>query len=85
MENQSILSDQELKVDGVIYRELKTLNHVVTPGVAHACLFCRPNSHPFNDRTLDLPVKVGRSDARAGATQTNAIFDSKVSLEVRSW
>ena len=32
----------------------------ITPGVAHACLICRPNSHPFNDRTLtlDQPVKV---------------------------
>jgi len=52
----------------------------ITPGVAHACLICRPNSHPFNDRTLtlDQPVKVGRSVARARATQTNAIFDCKV-------
>jgi len=52
----------------------------ITPGVAHACLICRPNSHPFNDRTLtlDQSVKVGRSVARAGATQTNAIFDCKV-------
>ena len=29
MENQSILSDQELKVDDVIYRELRSLNSVV--------------------------------------------------------
>jgi len=52
----------------------------ITPGVAHACLICRPNSHPFNDRTLtlDQAVKVGRSVARARATQTNAIFDCKV-------
>lgn len=52
----------------------------MTPGVAHACLICRPNSHPFNDRTLTLdnPVKVGRSVARARATQSNAIFDCKV-------
>ncbi len=49
-------------------------------GVARACLLCRPNSHPFNDRTLalDQPVKVGRSVARARATQNNAIFDCKV-------
>ena len=49
-------------------------------GVARACLNCRPNSHPFNDRTLNLDqaVKVGRSVARARATQTNAIFDCKV-------
>ena len=53
---------------------------ISTPGVAHACLICRPNSHPFNDRTLtlDQAVKVGRSVARARATQTNAIFDCKV-------
>jgi len=52
----------------------------ITPGVAHACLICRPNSHPFNDRTLtlDQAVGVGRSVARARATQTNAIFDCKV-------
>nr|XP_022910384.1 sarcolemmal membrane-associated protein [Onthophagus taurus] len=47
---------------------------------AKAVLICRPNSHPFQDRTLclDQPVKVGRSVARAKATQTNAIFDCKV-------
>ena len=68
--HHSILSDHQLEVDGVIYRELKTLNRVVTPGVAEARLICRPNLHQFNDRnlTLDQPVKVGRSDARAGAT-----------------
>ena len=40
----------------------------------------RPNSHPFNDRTLvlDQEVKVGRSVARAKPTITNAIFDCKV-------
>ena len=49
-------------------------------GVARACLICRPNSHPFNDRNLalDQAVKVGRSVARARATSTNAIFDCKV-------
>jgi len=43
-------------------------------------LLCRPNSHPFNDRTLvlDQEVKVGRSVARAKPTITNAIFDCKV-------
>lgn len=47
---------------------------------AKAVLICRPNSHPFQGRTLtlDQPVKVGRSVARARATATNAIFDCKV-------
>ncbi|GJQ72368.1 hypothetical protein Trydic_g3451 [Trypoxylus dichotomus] len=47
---------------------------------AKALLICRPNSHPFQERTLclDQPVKVGRSLARAKATPTNAIFDCKV-------
>lgn len=47
---------------------------------AKAILTCRPNSHPFQERilTLDQPVKVGRSVARARATATNAIFDCKV-------
>merc|ERR1719323_2463012 len=43
-------------------------------------LHCRPNSHPFNDRTLSLEqaVKIGRSVARARATPGNTIFDCKV-------
>lgn len=47
---------------------------------AKAILVCRPNSHPFQDRTLclDQPVKVGRSVARTKATPTNATFDCKV-------
>uniref|UniRef100_A0A1B6KR47 Sarcolemmal membrane-associated protein n=1 Tax=Graphocephala atropunctata TaxID=36148 RepID=A0A1B6KR47_9HEMI len=45
-----------------------------------AVLICRPNSHPFVDRTLSLeqPVKIGRSVARARAAQSNGIFDCKV-------
>ena len=45
-----------------------------------AVLACRPNSHPFQDRTLmlDQAVKVGRSVARARPSPTNAIFDCKV-------
>jgi len=48
--------------------------------VPKATLLCRPNSHPFQDRTLilDQPVKVGRSVARARPVQNNAIFDCKV-------
>lgn len=47
---------------------------------AKAVLICRPNSHPFQERTLclDQPVKVGRSVARARAAPNNAIFDCKV-------
>lgn len=47
---------------------------------AKAILVCRPNSHPFQDRTLclDQQVKVGRSVARTKATPTNATFDCKV-------
>lgn len=47
---------------------------------AKAVLICRPNSHPFQERTLSLEtsVKVGRSVARARASPTNAIFDCKV-------
>ncbi|XP_018326273.1 sarcolemmal membrane-associated protein isoform X1 [Agrilus planipennis] len=47
---------------------------------AKAVLISRPNSHPFQERTLalDQPVKIGRSVARARATSTNAIFDCKV-------
>uniref|UniRef100_V5G949 Sarcolemmal membrane-associated protein n=1 Tax=Anoplophora glabripennis TaxID=217634 RepID=V5G949_ANOGL len=48
--------------------------------MAKAILICRPNSHHFQERTLtlDQPVKVGRSVARAKPTSTNAIFDCKV-------
>ncbi|KAG7197144.1 hypothetical protein KM043_007230 [Ampulex compressa] len=43
-------------------------------------LICRENSDPFQERTLSLdqPVKIGRSVARARATPSNAIFDCKV-------
>lgn len=47
---------------------------------AKAIFICRPNSHEFQERTLtlDQPIKVGRSVARAKPTSTNAIFDCKV-------
>ncbi|XP_019876248.1 sarcolemmal membrane-associated protein [Aethina tumida] len=47
---------------------------------AKAVLICRQNSHHFNERTLtlDQPVKIGRSVARAKAASNNAIFDCKV-------
>ncbi|XP_046681868.1 sarcolemmal membrane-associated protein isoform X2 [Homalodisca vitripennis] len=59
-------------------------NHVdltnFTSMAGKAVLICRPNSHPFVDRTLSLeqPVKIGRSVARARAAQSNGIFDCKV-------
>ncbi|CAF1039519.1 unnamed protein product [Didymodactylos carnosus] len=42
--------------------------------------YCRPNSHPFQERRIPLtePVKVGRAVARLKALQNNAIFDCKV-------
>ncbi|XP_021916457.1 sarcolemmal membrane-associated protein-like isoform X3 [Zootermopsis nevadensis] len=51
-----------------------------TKMAAKAVLICRPNSHPFQERslTLDQPVKIGRSVARARAAPNNAIFDCKV-------
>lgn len=59
-----------------------TANTVVpsTEMSARAILTCRPNSHPFQERTLilDTPVKVGRSVARARPASNNAIFDCKV-------
>lgn len=47
---------------------------------AKAVLLCRPNSHPFQERTLilDQPVKVGRSVARTRPAPNNGIFDCKV-------
>lgn len=47
---------------------------------AKGVLICRDNSHPFQERTLtlDQPVKIGRSVARARAAPNNAIFDCKV-------
>ncbi|KAK8745334.1 hypothetical protein OTU49_000135 [Cherax quadricarinatus] len=48
--------------------------------MARAILQCRPNSHPFPERTLvlDQSVKIGRSVARARPATSNAIFDCKV-------
>lgn len=47
---------------------------------AKGVLICRASSHHFQDRTftLELPVKIGRSVARARAAASNAIFDCKV-------
>lgn len=57
-----------------------TLTREDTSLIPKATLLCRPNSHPFQDRVLQLdqPVKVGRSVARARPINNNAIFDCKV-------
>uniref|UniRef100_A0A336LQL4 MICOS complex subunit n=1 Tax=Culicoides sonorensis TaxID=179676 RepID=A0A336LQL4_CULSO len=53
-----------------------------SPQAARAVLVCRPNSHPFQNRTLylepNVEVKIGRSVARNKVSETNAIFDCKV-------
>lgn len=52
-----------------------------SPMAFPSCLFrCRPNSHPFQERSIPLnePVKVGRAVARLKALPNNAIFDCKV-------
>ncbi len=55
-------------------------NEDTGPNCPRATLSCRPNSHPFQDRTLSLDqsCKVGRSVARARPAVNNAIFDCKV-------
>uniref|UniRef100_A0A6A7G4F9 Sarcolemmal membrane-associated protein n=1 Tax=Hirondellea gigas TaxID=1518452 RepID=A0A6A7G4F9_9CRUS len=47
---------------------------------ARATLQCRPNSHPFHERSLLLEssVKIGRSVARSRPGVDNSIFDCKV-------
>ena len=47
---------------------------------ATGILICHDNSYPFQERTLSLeqPIKIGRSVARARAAGDNAIFDCKV-------
>uniref|UniRef100_A0A182WEJ6 FHA domain-containing protein n=1 Tax=Anopheles minimus TaxID=112268 RepID=A0A182WEJ6_9DIPT len=59
-----------------------SINNNGQPQVARALLICRPNSHPFNNRTLYLEpgaqAKVGRSVARIRVSENNAIFDCKV-------
>ena len=47
---------------------------------AVAVFTCRQNSHPFQERQVQLTesVKVGRSVARARPAPNNAIFDCKV-------
>lgn len=56
------------------------INNVNDNRTAQAVLICRPNSHPFQERklSLDQPVKIGRSVARARPAPNNAVFDCKV-------
>ncbi|XP_037914910.1 sarcolemmal membrane-associated protein [Hermetia illucens] len=53
-----------------------------SPQCARVVLYCQPNSHPFQTRTLLLEpnqeVKVGRSIARNRVSENTAIFDCKV-------
>ena len=45
------------------------------------CMFyCKPNSHPFQERCIPLneQVKIGRAVARLKPLPNNAIFDCKV-------
>ncbi|XP_018344695.1 PREDICTED: sarcolemmal membrane-associated protein [Trachymyrmex septentrionalis] len=55
-------------------------SNVTIKMTAKGVLICRDNSHPFLERTLTLeqPMKIGRSVARARAATNNAIFDCKV-------
>lgn len=66
-------SDNDLAYDNKIAKNGNNM-------VAQAVLICRPNSHPFQERKLsiDQPVKIGRSVARARPATNNAIFDCKV-------
>ena len=54
-------------------------NPFIIPG-PRAVLSCCSNSHPFEERSLDVssPVKIGRAVARCKPTATNTIFDCKV-------
>merc|ERR1711899_147263 len=68
-------------VDSNVISDMSPESNVLSPtGWPRATLVCRPNSHPFNDRTLSLDqsIKIGRSVARARPSATNAIFDCKV-------
>uniref|UniRef100_A0A182JV41 FHA domain-containing protein n=1 Tax=Anopheles christyi TaxID=43041 RepID=A0A182JV41_9DIPT len=71
-----------LNVSNNINNNNNCINNNGQPQVARALLICRPNSHPFNNRTLYLEpgaqAKVGRSVARIRVSENNAIFDCKV-------
>ncbi|CAG9812525.1 unnamed protein product [Phaedon cochleariae] len=77
-----VVSDNWVKYDLSYPSQPDNSNAVIATDnmTAKAILTCRPNSHLFQDRTLSLeqPLKVGRSVARAKPTATNAIFDCKV-------
>ncbi len=51
-----------------------------SPAIPFAILVCQKNSHPFQERkiNLDTPLKIGRAVAKARPGPENAIFDCKV-------
>jgi hypothetical protein len=53
-----------------------------TTQISYPCciFYCKPNSHPFQERCIPLneQVKVGRAVARLKALPNNSIFDCKV-------
>lgn len=61
--------------------ELQLQQQQQQPG-PRATLICRPNSHPFQDRHLDLSgsggVKIGRAVVKVKPSPTNGIFDCRV-------
>merc|ERR1711899_538579 len=68
-------------VDSNVISDMSPESNVLSPtGWPRATLVCRPNSHPFQERNLQLDqsIKIGRSVARARPSATNAIFDCKV-------
>ena len=61
--------------------EVNDAEESASNGYPSAILTCRPNSHPFQERTLlsvHDQVKIGRSVARSRPSENNAIFDCKV-------
>merc|ERR1711981_424243 len=81
---QNSLGDATLtlnSVDTSIIHDVSNGSNVLSStGWPRATLVCRPNSHPFQERNLQLDqsIKIGRSVARARPSATNAIFDCKV-------
>ena len=68
MENQdscsthhSVMSDHRQEVDGVIYRELKTLNHVVIQDGPHAGMDEQVLVHTRSIGDLTYPVNYGQA------------------------
>jgi len=80
---QNSLGDATLTLNSVdtnIIHDVSNGSNIISTGWPRATLVCRPNSHPFQERNLQLDqsIKIGRSVARARPSATNAIFDCKV-------